>query len=114
MLNCYYCWRENKARKVITTDLFLSDFLTMIDLCQLRAIIGLWCCYQISFTAKKAPQGTSTGLIQGWVDLKWFGGSGNEVGGNLIFSLALFVSLLLILSGDVELNHGPKIGDYKK
>ena len=113
MLNCYYCWRQNKARKVITTDLFLSDILTMIDLCQWRSSIGLWSCYQVSFTAKMAPQGTSTGLIQRWVDLQWFGGSGNE-GGNLIFSLALFVLVLLILSGDIELNPGPKTGDYKK
>ena len=52
----------------------------MIDLCQWRASIGLWCCYQISFSAKKTPQRTSTGLIQGGVDLQWFGGSGNEGG----------------------------------
>ena len=83
----------------------------MIDLCQWRYSIGLWYCNRIPFTAKKAPHGTSTGLIQGRVDLQWFGGSGGEVGGNLIFCLALFVLILLILSGDIELNPGPKAGD---
>lgn len=86
----------------------------MIDVCQWRVTVGLWYCHQISFIAKKAPQGTSTGLIQGWVDLQLFGGTGGEIGGNLLFSLALFVLLLLILSGDIELNPGPKTGDYNK
>ena len=36
----------------------------------------------------------------------------DEGGGNLIISLVLFLLLLLILSGDIELNPGPKLGKH--
>ena len=76
----------------VVTSLFL---LKMIDTTQWRASIGLWYCHQISYTTKK---GTTTD-ISGWVESLW---SGDEGGGNLTFSLVLFY-LLLILSGDIEL-----------
>ena len=74
----------------------------MIDTTQWRISIGLWYCHQISYTTKK---GTTTDIL-GWVESIW---SGDEGGGNLTFSQVLFL-LLLILSGDIELNPGPKTG----
>ena len=41
------------------------------------------------------------------MELLW---SGDEGGGNLTFSLVLFLLLLLVLLGDIELNPGPKTG----
>ena len=78
----------------------------MIDTSQWRASIGLWYCHQIPYTkAKKTPFTTDT---PGWMKLLLT--SGDEGGGTLIFSLVLFLLLLLILSGDIELNPGPKTG----
>ena len=77
----------------------------MIDISQWRGSIGLWYCHQIPYTTKK---GTTTD-ISGWVESLW---SGDEGGGNLTFSLVLFLLLLLILSGDIELNPGPKTGKH--
>ena len=78
----------------------------MINTSQWRISIGLWYCHQIPYITKK---GTTTDM-SGWVESIWSGGSGDEGGGNLAFSLAMFLLLLLILSGDIELNPGPKIG----
>ena len=78
----------------------------MMDISQWRASIGLWYCHQIPYTTKK---GTITD-ISGWVESIWSGRSGDEGGGNLTFFLVLFL-LLLILSGDIELNPGPRIGN---
>ena len=77
----------------------------MIDITQWRVGIGLWYCHQIPSTIKK---GTNTD-ISGWVESLW---SGDEGGNNLTFSLVLFFLLLLILSGDIELNPGPKTSKY--
>ena len=77
----------------------------MIDISQWRASIGLWYCHQIPYTTKTTPSTTDT---TGWVKSLLM--SGDEGGGTLIFSLVLFLLLLLILSGDVELNPGPKTG----
>ena len=81
------------------------SLVDMIDTTQWRACIGLWYCHQIPYTTKK---GTTTD-ISGWVESLW---SGDEGGGNLTFSLVLFLLLLLILSGDIELNPGPKTGKH--
>ena len=75
----------------------------MIDISQWRACIGLWYCHQIPYTTKKTASTTDTGT-HGWIK-----SPGDEGGGTLIFSLILFL-LLLILSGDIELNPGPKTG----
>ena len=80
----------------------------MIDTGQWRVSIGLWYCHQITYTTKK---GTTTN-ISGWVESIRSGGSKDKSGGNLTFSLVLFLLLLLILSGDIELNPGPKTGIY--
>ena len=76
----------------------------MIDTTQWRVSVGLWYCHRILNSTKKG----TTADISGWVESLWSGGSGDEGGGNLTFSLVLFILLLLILSGDIELNPGPK------
>ena len=80
----------------------------MIDTTQWRVCIGLWYCHQIPCTTKK---GITTDNLE-WVQSLWSGESGDEGGGNLTFSLFLFLLLLLILSGDIELNPGPKTGKH--
>ena len=71
-----------------------SIFAKMIDVSQWRASIGLW---------YHSPQRTnSDGRLQ------WSERSGDVDDGYLTtLSLILFISLLLILSGDIELNPGP-------
>ena len=81
----------------------------MIDTSQWRVNIGLWYCHQIPYTTKK---GTTATNISGCVESLWSGGLGDEGGSNLTFSLVLFLLLLLILSGDIELNPGPKISKH--
>ena len=81
----------------------------MIDTSQWRSSIGLWCCHHMPYTTKK---GIFTTNISGWVESLWSGGLGDEGGSNLIFSLVLFLLLLLTLSGDIELNPGPKTGKH--
>ena len=80
----------------------------MIDVGQWRVSIGLWYCHQIPYTNKK---GTTTDISK-WLESPWSGGTGDEGGSNLTFSLFLFLSLLLILSGDIELNPGPITGKH--
>ena len=76
----------------------------MIDTSQWRASIGLWYCHQIPNSTKKE----TTADISGWVESIWSRGSEDEGGGDLRSSLVLFLLLLLILSGDVEVNPGPR------
>ena len=78
----------------------------MINISQWRVCIGSWYCRQIPHTMKK---GTTTD-ISGWVESLWSGGSGDEGGGSLTLCLVLFILLFLILSGDIELNPGPRTG----
>ena len=78
----------------------------MIEICQWRANIGLWNCHQIPYTTKT----TTTTDIPGWVKSLLM--SGDDGGGILLFSLVVFLLLLLILSGDIELNPGPKTGKH--
>ena len=80
----------------------------MIDISQWRVSIGLWYCHQIPYSTIK---GTTTD-IPGWVESLWSGGSGDVSGDNLTFSLVLFLLLLLILPGDIELNPEPKTGKH--
>ena len=76
----------------------------MIDICQWRINIGLWHCCQIPCNATKR----AVNRAPVWVEsLLCFG---NEGVTNLFFSLFVFLLLLLILSGDVELNPGPLTG----
>ena len=78
----------------------------MINISQWRASIGLWYCRQIPHATKSH---SDSSLFK---ELLWSGeGSVNEGGGNMTFSLVVLFLLLLILSGDVELNPGPKTGD---
>ena len=66
----------------------------MIDISQWRASVGLW----YHSTQKTSTDG---GLL-------WSGRSRDMYDGYLgTLSLILFISLLLILAGDIELNPGP-------
>ena len=60
----------------------------------------------------QSPQGTTSDL-PGWRQLHWSErGPRDECSGYLTFSLASFFLLLLILSGDIELNPGPETVKY--
>ena len=75
----------------------------MIDISQWRVSIGSWVCHQTSYNthSKVIPD---TGRIDGVTIIRKIK--------DIIFSLGVFLSLLLILSGDVELNPGPKTGNH--
>ena len=75
----------------------------MIDIIQWRTMIGLWYCHLM-------PNKTSSTTDNSeWVKSLLM--LVNEGGGDSsVFSLVLFLVLLLILSGDVELNPGPITG----
>ena len=76
----------------------------MIDISQWRARIGLWYCRKNSLWETSTD---TTPVLSGE------GFPRNRVGShNVMSSLVLFL-LLLILSGDIELNPGPKTGIYK-
>ena len=77
----------------------------MIDIGQWRACIGLWACHQIShsiYSKETVPIDNSGSIIDGVILIRRIR--------DLTFSLGLFLLLLLIISGDVELNPGPKTG----
>ena len=73
----------------------------MINACQWRVSIGLWTySHQVSYsTIHNSTNGTvhSQSVVES---------------GKSTFPAVVFVLLLLILSGDIELNPGPKIGNY--
>ena len=77
----------------------------MIDVTQWRVCIGLWACHQISYNthSKETPNTESSSRIEGATIIRKIK--------DLTFSLGVFLSLLLILSGDVELNPGPITGN---
>ena len=81
----------------------------MIDISQWRVSIGLWCCYHIPDATKCLPLGTA---VDAWMESLWSRELGNDDGDNLALFLVLFF-LLLILSGDVELNPGPRTDKHK-
>ena len=72
----------------------------MIDTTQWRARIGSW--YSCRISSKHATGSKLTESL---------GVIGGEDGGNDIV-LFVFLVLLLILSGDIELNPGPKTGKH--
>ena len=77
----------------------------MIDISQWRVSIGLWGCHQMSYSShsKETPNTkSSSNIIDGMNIIRNIK--------DLTFSLGVFLSLLLILSGDIELNPGPKTG----
>ena len=76
----------------------------MIDISQWRARIGLWYC------RKNSLWGTSTDTTP---VLSGEGFPRNRAGGHNVMSSLVLFFLLLILSGDIELNPGPKTGIYK-
>ena len=84
-----------------------SLIIEMIEICQWRASIGLWACHQISYsTCAKISPNADNSTIDGLTTIRRIK--------DLTFTLGLFLLLLLILSGDVELNPGPKTGNLLK
>lgn len=78
----------------------------MLDICQWRASIGLWCFRQMSYNKETdCSKGRKESL-----HLRSSGGCYH--GRNMVLSIVVFLSFLLILSGDVELNPGPRTGNY--
>ena len=78
----------------------------MIDICQWRASIGLWCLRQM-------PYNKETNSCNGRKEsLHSRTSSARYHGCNMVLSIVVFLSFLLILSGDVELNPGPRTGNY--
>ena len=75
---------------------------TMIDICQWRVSIGLWYSHQLSYSTIR-----NTNSTNGTVHSQSVVESGKST-----FPAVVFVLLLLILSGDIELNPGPKTGNY--
>ena len=75
----------------------------MIDISQWRISIGLWHCCHIPCNATRG-----TVNVTGWVESLLCSENGGVT--NLVISLVVFLLVLLILSGDVELNPGPLTG----
>ena len=81
----------------------------MIDICQWRSSIGSWYYHQISYhthSSKKSHTSditTDNNRKDGLTRIRWIRG--------LTFSLVCGLFLLLILSGDIELNPGPITGN---
>ena len=82
----------------------ILHLFTMIDVSQWRISIGLWHCYHIPCNAASG----AVNCAPVWVESLLCSVNGGVT--NLIFSLVMFLLLLLILSGDVELNPGPLTG----
>ena len=80
----------------------------MIDISQWRESVGLWACHQMSYNihTKGSSNTESSSRIDGVTIVRKIK--------DLTFSLGFFLSLLLILSGDIELNPGPKTGNVLK
>ena len=78
----------------------------MIDIAQWRVSVGLWTCRQMSCSthSKETPKTKISSSIDGVTIIRKIK--------DITFSLGVFLLLLLILSGDVELNPGPKTGNF--
>ena len=103
---CRYCCFEiyTPLGQVLRPILQIQPSV-MIDLTQWRARIGSWCSCRIpSKHATGAPISTKMTESLGVVE------SGDENCRKIL--LVVFLVLLLILSGDIELNPGPKTGEY--
>ena len=76
----------------------------MIDITQWRVNIGLWASRKMSYSthSKETSNIDNSYRIDGVTIIKKIK--------DLTFSLGIFLLLLLFLSGDVELNPGPKTG----
>ena len=77
----------------------------MINITQWRVSVGLWACRQSSHS-KETPNTEISSRIDGVTIIRKIK--------DLTFSLGVFLSLLLILLGDVELNPGPETGNLLK
>ena len=77
----------------------------MIDIAQWRVSVGLWACRKMSSGthSKESPNTEISSSIDGVTIIRKIK--------DITFSLGVFLSLLLILSGDIELNPGPKTGN---
>ena len=77
----------------------------MIDITQWRVSVGLWACRQMSCSthSKETSSTEISSSIDGVTIIRKIK--------DITFTLGGFLSLLLILSGDVELNPGPKTGN---
>ena len=96
---------DNRVNEIIIygeTEQRLCLFITMIDICQWRVSIGLWYSHQVSYSTIR-----NTNSTNGTVHSQSVVESGKST-----FPAVVFVFLLLILSGDIELNPGPKTGNY--
>ena len=76
----------------------------MIDISQWRISIGLWHCCHIPCNATSGAVNRAPLLVKSLLC------SGNRSVTSLVISLVVFLLVLLILSGDVELNPGPITG----
>ena len=81
----------------------------MIDISQWRVSIGSWVCHQKSYSSadtKDSPPIDNNIGIDGNTVIRKIR--------DVTFLLGLFFLLLLILSGDIELNPGPRTGNAIK
>ena len=75
----------------------------MIDICQWRSSIGSWYYHQISYHTHCTKKSHTSDVATGVTRVRWIK--------SLTFSLVCRLLLLLILSGDIELNPGPITGN---
>ena len=77
----------------------------MICIIQWRVIIGLWACHQTSYSIhnKKTPKTEKSDRIDTVTILRKIK--------DVTVTIGVFLSLLLIMSGDIELNPGPTTGN---
>ena len=66
----------------------------------------------VIFVVTAGVKHRTTSDIPGWMELQWSEGGPRDESDYLTFSLASFLVLLLILSGDIELNPGPETVKY--
>ena len=99
------CFNSKVCCNTIVTVMYSTMVYTCYTISQWRMSIGLWACHQISYSThfKDTPNTESIGRIHGMTIIRKIK--------DLTFSLGIFLSLFLILSGDIELNPGPETGN---